>query len=168
MKALINYFFDLCLLRVKPQDLPASHSLLNLTFTLNVFAGLLLIGDVRPNPAIALLESFLGAVLLLSSLWVMLYWQKKATRFTQAATGMMGTGFLLSLIALPLLVLAGGEQGALNIAGVLLLLLVIWSIVVLGYILQHTFDIPLSMAIAVGLLYTFISYTVMNILFQIN
>jgi hypothetical protein len=168
LKALINYFFDLCLLRANPQDMPASQALLSITFICNVLAGLLLIGDVRPHPATALFESFLGATLLLSTLWVMLSLSKMRARFTQSATALMGSGLLLSLIALPLLVLAGSSQSEPNLAGVLLLLLVMWSIIVLGHIVRHTFTLPLSAAIGVSLLYTIFSYIVMANIFQVN
>jgi len=168
LKALINYFFDLCLLRVKPQDLPASQALLSITFICNVLAGLLLIGDVRPDPAIALLESFLGALLLLGTLWVMLTLRNMGARFTQSATALMGSGLLLSLIALPLLVLADSSQNEPNLAGVLLLLLVMWSIVILGHIVRHTFTLSLSIAIGFSLLYTFFSYAVMANFFQVS
>lgn len=167
MKALVNYFFDLCLLRAKPQDLSASHALLTIMFILNVLAGLLLIGDVRPHPAAALLESFLGACLLLVTLKGMLYLRQIDARFIQSATAMMGSGLMLSLIALPLLVLAGSGEEA-TLAGALLLLLVMWSIIVFAHILRHTFTLPLSLAIGFGLLYTFFSYVVMTTIFQVS
>ncbi len=168
MKALINYFFDLCLLRVNPQDLPASQALLSITFICNVLVGLLLIGDVRPHPIAALFESFLGATLLLGTLWLMLSLRKMRGRFTQSATALMGSGLLLSLIALPLLVLADNSQNEPNLAGVLLLLLVMWSLIVLGHIVRHTFTLPLSSAIGVSLLYTIFSYIVMANIFQVS
>ncbi|MCF6283448.1 MAG: hypothetical protein L3J28_14805 [Candidatus Polarisedimenticolaceae bacterium] len=167
MKALINYFFDLCLLRVKPQDLPASQALLSITFILNVLVGLLLIGDVRPHPAAALLESFIGASLLLITLKGMLYLRQIEARFIQSATALMGSGLILSLIALPLLVLAG-NGGEPTLAGTLLLLLVMWSIIILAHILRHTFTLPLPLAISFGLLYTFFSYAVMANIFQVS
>ncbi len=169
MKALTNYFFDLCLLRSKPQDLPSSPVLLSLTFTLNVLAGLLLIGDVRPNPAIAFLESFTGALLLLGSLWVLLSLRGMRARFIQSATALMGSGFLFSLIALPLIVLAnsGGDTEP-NLASTLLLLLVIWSIIVLSHIMRHTFTLPFSLALGLSVLYTLFSYAVMANIFQVT
>lgn len=170
MKALINYFFDLCLLRTSPQDLPASQALLVLTLICNVIVGLLLIGDTRPHPALALLESLLDTLLMLGMLWLMLSLRSLQARFIQTATALMGSGLLLGLIALPLLVLSGDGQAesAPNLANLLLLILVIWSMAVLGHILRHTFNLPPAIAIAFGLLYTFFSYAVMANIFQVS
>jgi len=169
LKALTNYFFDLCLLRAKPQDLPASSLLLSLTFILNVLAGLLLIGDVRSNLVIALFESISGAVLLLGSLWGLLLLRGMHARFTQSATALMGSGLLLSLVALPLLVLASSSDGETlpDLAGALLLLLVIWSMIVLSHIMRHTFAISFSLALSLSILYTLFSYAVMANIFQV-
>lgn len=170
MKALTNYFFDLCLLRANPQDLPASQTLLTLTFIFNVLVGVLLIGDVRPHPALALLESLFDAVLMLGLLGVMLFLRGQQARFQQTATALMGSGLLLGLVALPLLVLAGNGQagGEPNLASLLLLMLVMWSMVVLGHILRHAFTLPMPLAIGFGLLYTIFSYAVMATIFQVN
>ncbi len=82
----------------------------------------------------------------------------------------MGSGLLLSLVALPLLVLAGNSGGETlpDLAGALLLLLVVWSMIVLSHIVRHTFTIPLSLALGLSILYTFFSYAVMANIFQVT
>ena len=170
MKALVNHFIDLCLLRAKPQDLPASQALFMLTFLINAVVGLMLIGDARSHPLLALLESVTEAIMMLVLLRFFLQLRQLQARFLQTAAALMGSGLMLGLVALPLLVLAGrgGPEGDPGLAGMMLLMLVMWSMVVLGHILRHAFEIPLFLAVGLGVLYTLFSYTVMTNLFQVS
>ena len=170
MKALINYFFNLCLLRAKPQDLPASQALLVVISIFNILVGLLLIGDMRPRFTLALFESLFDTMLMLGVLWLMLTLRNLQARFLQTATALVGSGLLLGLIALPLFVLSGSGQTESDpsLVSLLLFALVMWSMVVLGHILRHTFNLPMPLAIGFGLLYTFFSYAVMANIFQVS
>ena len=77
----------------------------------------------------------------------------------------MGVGVLMSLLALPLLT-SGGE---LQEGAVLLLLgLMIWSVVVMGHILRHTFDLTMGQGVALAALYSFASYQLTTTLFPVG
>jgi hypothetical protein len=166
LKALLNYFVDLCLLRTGPQDLPASGVLLSLVTLLNVFVGVVMIADARIGLGTALAESLFEAALMLCVLYIALRLSRRLPRFVQAATALMGSGLLLGLLALPLV--AWSHRSESSEAALLLLIVVIWSMVVLGHVLRHTFDIKFHMGLGVALLYTLLSWNLTFMLFPVT
>jgi len=155
---LFNFFLDLCLLRTRPQDLPASPVLLRLLVILAVLVNLTLVGG-RGGLWAALGESLAEVALMLAVLYVALDRYGHPGRFTQTASALLGTGVVMGLIALPLSGLGGG------LAALALLALLAWNILVMGHILRHAFDIGLALANFAALGYTFFSYSLLSILF---
>jgi Yip1 domain len=164
VNSLLNYFVDLCLLRAKPQDLPSSSVLLMLTLLANVLVGMLVVAGTQMGPALALEESLFEVMLMLLVLHAALRWYSRPGRFPQTATAILGSGALISLLAMPLLSV-GRVEGELG--GLLLLLLVVWNTVVLGHILRHAFEVPLGQAVALSVIYTLASYVVIGALFPV-
>jgi hypothetical protein len=168
LNALFNYFVNLCLLRAAPQDLPSSSPLLGVVFVINALIGTLLMATTELGPGLALVESLFELALMLGVLRTALFLRGHPARFNQGATAVMGSSILMSLLALPLLaggVASGGENGG----GVMLLLgLVVWSVVILGHILRHTFDLTPGQGVAVAALYSFASYQLTTSLFSIG
>jgi len=165
MKTLLNHFVDLCLLRLGPQDLPFSIQLLVVTTALNVLVGVVMIVDVRTGVALALGESLFDAGLMLAVLHLGLRSQNRLARFVQAATALMGSGLLLGLLALPLISWSRSSDTA--AAGLLLLTLIVWSMVVMGHILRHTFEIGLGIGVGLAFAYTLLSWNLTLILFPV-
>ncbi|MBL3589057.1 MAG: hypothetical protein JMN24_04580 [gamma proteobacterium endosymbiont of Lamellibrachia anaximandri] len=166
MKALLNFFVDLCLLRAAPQDLPASGVILAGTFLLNILVSLLMIVDARHGPGLALIESLFETFLMLVVLYLALRTRRLRGRFQQSATALMGSGLLLGLLALPLV--AWSHRSESTEASLLLLLLIIWSIVVLGHIIRHTFGLTLNIGVALGVLYTMLAWSMVARLFPVT
>ncbi|MGD8589289.1 MAG: hypothetical protein PVG22_10720 [Chromatiales bacterium] len=165
MKTLLNHFVDLCLLRKGPQDTPFSTLLLGITGVLNVLVGVVMIVDVRTGVISALGESLFDAGLMLAVLYFALRSQNRRARFVQTATALMGTGLLLGLLALPLISWSRNTDS--GEAGLLLLALIIWSMVVMGHILRHTFEIGLGIGIGLAFAYTLLSWNLALILFPV-
>ncbi|RLJ18037.1 hypothetical protein DJ031_12065 [bacterium endosymbiont of Escarpia laminata] len=170
MKALLNFFVDLCLLRAAPQDLSASSVILAGTFLLNILVSLLMIVDARHGPGLALIESLFETFLMLAALYLALRTRRLRGRFQQSATALMGSGLLLGLLlgllALPLV--AWSHRSESTEAGLLLLVLIIWSIVVLGHIIRHTFGLTLNIGVAFGVLYTMLAWSMVARLFPVT
>ena len=156
LKPLLNFFVDLCLLRAAPQDLPGSSFLLIVTVALNVMIGVIMIVDTHVGVLIALLESLFETALMLAALYFGLKYHGSLVRFQQAATALMGSGLLLGLLALPLV--AWSHHSESSEAGLLLLALVIWSMVVMGHILRHTFDTRFNIGLGIAVLYTLVAW----------
>lgn len=171
MKALLNFFVDLCLLRSVPQQLPASTVLFAFSLIANVGIGLLLSARARPSMSVAFLESLLDSVMLLAFLYGALLMKEAMQRFVQAGTALLGSMALLSLVAIPLLSLsaAPGEEGGGSEAALLLvLILIIWSMVVIGHIFRHVLNTSLARGVGLGVVYTLFSYTVLSNLFPVG
>jgi hypothetical protein len=165
LKPLLNFFVDLCLLRVAPQDLPGSSVLLVLTSLLNVLTGLVLIVGTRVGPDVALLEGLFEAGLMLTVLYVGLSYHGLRMRFQQAATALMGSQLLIGMLALPLV--AWNNRAQSGEAGLLLLILMVWNMVVMGHILRHTFETRLILGIGIAVLYTLVSWNLTFMLFPV-
>jgi len=168
VNALLSYFVRLCLLRSTPQQLPASPTLFWLTLIANLMAGVLLVAGARADVFVALLEGLADSLMMLLLLWLALRWQSRRGRFLQSATAFLGASTLLALVAIPLLAFTGpqgGGQPVAELAGMLLLALIIWNMVVFGHILRHSFDISLSLGVGLAVSYTLVSYQVMSLLF---
>ena len=166
LNLLLNYFVDLCLLRARPQDLPASSVVFALTAALNVVVGALLVVGAQLGPLLALSESLFEVGLMLAVLRLALIWQGKSARFPQTASAIMGSSALLGLVALPLLSIGSGEDASLG--GLLLLMVVVWSIVVMGHIVRHAFELTLGQGSIVALLYTIVSFQIIVSIFPVG
>ncbi|CAK0781443.1 conserved membrane hypothetical protein [Gammaproteobacteria bacterium] len=166
MKSLFHYAVDLCLLRLGPQDAPASWGLLRGALIGNILVGLLLIPNAHRVPAWALLESTTDALLMLGMLYLGLRLVHLETRFAQSGTALMLSNALLGLIILPL---ASTHQGILEdiaeLTLLMFLLVVGWSFVVFGHILRHTFNLHLPLAFLLAFVYTLFSWLVLGTLF---
>ncbi len=170
MIALLNYFFDLCLLRAKPQDIPASTVLLVMTLAANLVVGVLVMADAYGGIFRAFSAGLFDNLLLLAVLWVLLYWKGWLARLNQAATALFGSGTLLALIFVPLYSLAGPEGGqstAAALVGLFSLLLLIWSQFVMGNIFRHTLEVPLARGLLIAVAFSILSIFMVRSLFPL-
>jgi hypothetical protein len=163
---LLRYFIALCLMRATPQQLPASTALLWLVVTAYWVVGVMLVVNAPLGLPAAMGASALDILLLLAVLRIALQVTGRPARFHQAATALMGSAFLFGLAALPLLSVGVDERGqAMPGITIVQLLLVVWSLMVMGHILGHTFDISRGRALGIAVLYSLLSYTVVMSLF---
>jgi hypothetical protein len=169
LNALLNYFVDLCLLRRRPQDLPASSVVLGLVFVLNVVAGTLLVVGANMGLLLSLTESLVEAAMMLAVLRAVLGWRGMGARFTQTGAAILGSNALLTLVALPLLNLvasgADGSGGMAQLGGVLLVGLMVWNVVVMGHVLRHALNLALGQGVALAASYVVATIVVLSILF---
>lgn len=166
MKALFNTAIDLCLLRLGPQHLPASPILLLVSLLLNLLVGVLMMTGANADPLQAITESLFEIALMLSALYLALKSYNKMARFYQTASAMMLSGVMIGLLSLPLV--AWNQRSQSTESALLLLLLIFWSILVLGHILRHAFSIPLNIGIAVAVIYTLFSLNLAAMLFPVT
>ncbi|CDI01505.1 conserved membrane hypothetical protein [Candidatus Competibacter denitrificans Run_A_D11] len=160
MRALFDLFFDICLLRKAPQDVPASMALLKMCLLAYALSGLLVLMINDPLP-VALLEILLDMVLLSGLLYLGLMLHRHPRRFEQALSALTGSGTLIGLLALPLMSwMTHQAQGDdVVLPSFLLLALMIWSIVIMAHILRHAFEISVWQGALYALSYTFLSWT---------
>jgi asparagine N-glycosylation enzyme membrane subunit Stt3 len=166
LKALFNSAVELCLLRRAPQDLPASDILLWLLVVLNLLVGSAMVTDAQIGFLSAVLENLFGVVMLLAALAATLGLRGRLPRFNQTASAIFLSELLLSLLAWPLVALR--HRGDSAESELLLLVIFIWSIVVLGHILRHAFEISLNLGIVFALLYNLAAWSVLSHFFAVS
>ncbi len=160
MRALFDLFLDICLFRKGPRDVPSSTVLLKMCLLAYGISGMLVLILSVPVQ-VALLQMLLDLVLLAGLLYLALILHRHSGRFEQALAALTGTGTLMGLLALPLMVwiVHQGPEGDSTFPSLLMLALMVWSIAVMAHILRHTFNIPVWASAMYALGYTFLSWT---------
>jgi len=170
MSQLIRIWFNICLLRDGPQDLPASRELLVLSMASYTLASFLLSLPGYPLVAagqLAVMDASLVVVFAATTL----YLSGKMARLTQTLTALSGTGTLLGLIALPVIQLLASGQAAGQpslLAGMLWLLLFVWNLLVVAHIMRHALAVNFPVATGIAVLYTLVAMQILNALFPMS
>ena len=140
-----------CLLRRAPQDDPLSYTALQWSIAAYVLMDLLQAGTSSDWP-VSLGMTLLDTLVMILFVWALLRLMKKSARFVQTLTALAGTGTLLGIVGLPLMLQAArttqAEDAAAGILVLSWLLMLVWSIAVQAHIFRHA----LSAGYATGLL----------------
>ena len=168
MYALVRPFIEICLLRLRPQDLPASPVLLWLTLALHTVTGVLASTQFF-SLGKALLAGVTGTALL-SLLPVTALWLRgHGERIPQTLSALAGSLALLDLVALPLTAWAQAAQGADGpnpLAGIALLALLAWNLGVVGHVMRHALDVAYFLGVVIALAFYLVFIDLMDALFQ--
>ncbi len=164
MLTLLQFFFDLAILRRGPQDLPASSALLVLLASLGV-----LIGGINGAALFGGLSAALGANLLdlalsMAALFILLQFRGRASRWLQTASAFLGLGALAGLVML--IVRPFAElMGATEFSKLVDLILAIWLHVGLGSVLRHALGVPLLVGVFIVLAYSLAAFSMITRVF---
>ncbi len=170
MLAITRPFVEMCLLRLAPQDLPASPLLLGIALAAHTGLGTLITTLYYPLFT-AVAVSVTGTLLLGLLAFVLLSVRGLVERFPQTYAAFAGTGAVLEAIALPLVALLESDEptGAPSAAGVILtipwLALLVWSWVVSGHILRHALSVHLTAGIGISMAFFWLSALIIHQLF---
>lgn len=167
MLLLVKTWLDLCLLRKGPQDLPASGFFLGLS--LGCYA---LVSWLVASPSFGVTDAARLALvdtgMLAGFVVLLLYLQSKTERIHQALSALAGSGSLMGLFALPLVLLVDPGQPAAQVpallAGVWLLLL-IWNLFVMAHIIRHALSSSFAVGLGAAVLYALVSMQLVATLF---
>ena len=170
MLAIAKPFVGMCLLRVAPQDLPASTLLLAISVGANAAVGALVLSLHSP------LLSALAMGVTMSLLpglfaFALLCARGLTARFPQTWSALAGTGAVLGVVALPLFALLGerAPDGPPGPAGVIFtvvwLALLVWNLVVSGHILRHALSVHITAGIGISMVFLWLSATIVHQLF---
>lgn len=169
MIALIKPFVEICLLRLRPQDLPASGLLLGAALVAHTISAALV--SIVSLPLGRALLAGITDTLLLGLLTVSaLYLQRRQTRAQQTLTALAGCGTILGILALPVIAwLHTASQAGRDLAvpGFLLLILVGWSLTVAGHVLRHALSTAFIFGLVLALVFYWISVNILKFLFPI-
>ena len=170
LRAIVNPFVQICLLRQGPQDLPTSGILLAIALTAHTVMSILL-SNVSLSAASALLAGLLDTVLLVVLAGALLYVKQRNARIVQTLTALAGAGAIITLMALPI---SGWVHGADQAAGeggfalLLLLILTAWSLAVAGHIFRHALSVSFFVGMVLAVVFYWISISAFRALFSLG
>ena len=153
MKQFVLSLLQVCLFRKKPQDLPASKTLLiyaaSSAFIIFFFRNTLLSGGGNSFPIALVQVTLLGI-----SLKALLILFSKHDRWLQSATALFGCSALLVVAVIPFLVAAGSGDFAnegLSAAKLVVMFASIWYFAIIIFILRETLEVSLVLGFVIAL-----------------
>jgi len=160
-------FFDICRLRLKPQDLPYSNAFLSLIIlayiVISILQALLLHYPIIKALLSTLVDTGLF-VILISSL---LFFANKSSRIIQTLTALAGANCILGIISLPLMAWLGFFEGDMSIPILLFVILMVWNMFIYAHVIQHALTIHFFFSVLLTILIFFLNFTVMSQLFPL-
>ncbi|HDP90079.1 MAG TPA: hypothetical protein ENN42_09015 [Thioalkalivibrio sp.] len=168
MYANIRPFLELCVMARGPQDLPASPSWLVIAAAGYFAVGAAIAWPLYP-PGLALLSAGVDVALLFGIAAGLLAWRGYTVRWLQTALALAGSGFLMGVVALPIVfslyraILTGSEA---TFSALAYWVLVGWIIAIYGYIFTQALSLKSRWSgLGVALGYFVVSWIVMQLLF---
>ena len=152
---LAKTYFYICLLKYRPQDVPASRELLAISVGIYFLLDYVLAG-LDENIANALPAAIVDTVFLLVFTLLLLLLRRMPGRWTQTATALAGTGIVFGLLLMPGVIILS-ESGPVTliqqILSILLYLVLIWYVVVLAHIFRHALSSSFALGIFISMIY---------------
>jgi hypothetical protein len=167
MLQLIRAWFDICLLRKGPQDLPASGFFLGLSLCCYVVVSFL-VAAPSAGAMEAVRLALVDTGMLITFVAALLYLQSKTARILQTLSALAGSGSLMGLLALPLVLLVNPGQPAEQVPALLAgfwLSLLIWNLFVMAHIMRHALSSSFAVGLGAAVLYTLVSLQIVATLF---
>lgn len=161
MTELLRFFVRLARLQQAPQDLPASTLLLLLCLLANLAVGVAGGSRYFGSVATASLANALDVAVVAGLVWLLLWVNSRQTRFVQTITTIYGLGALFGVVMLLPQGLALGT-GADQLAGLLMLGVLVWAHVAIGHVLRHALDQGLAAGIALAVGISAVSFVVVG------
>ncbi|MEH6504588.1 MAG: hypothetical protein V7682_11870 [Cycloclasticus sp.] len=169
-KTLARLFFDICLLKKGPQDVPDSSDVRIMVFISYLVAGSVLISSGLPwSDAVyqTVIETFLVAFFM----YVLLLFFSLPNRFKQAITAIYGSGTLITTLSIPFVfwldALIKSEEST-GVAGLAVFVVVSWSFIVMGHIIRETIQKSMAISLLLTFCYLYLSYQVIIMLFPVT
>ncbi|MHB8534351.1 MAG: hypothetical protein ACYDBW_02780 [Sulfuricaulis sp.] len=157
----LKIILNISLLRAKPQDLPASGSVMLAALAAYALADVLGVLDLV-SPGGAALAAAVDTLLLLAATHLALRWRHMENRAPQTLSALAGCGALISLLAWA----AAGLVPARPAAAWVWLPFLFWYTLVFGHILRHALSISRVAGVTVSILYLVLSMGVTGLFIQ--
>ncbi len=151
---LFQRLLGIALLRAGPQDLPYSAALMGAAIAATAAINLPVIQRFTPQ-AEPLVQIGLLVAYSLAFLGLALWLRGHGARFVQTATALFGTDALISMVALPVLLVIGRPDDANALGALAFLGLLIWNIAVVSHILRAALSVGGAVSLVASLGYIF-------------
>ena len=162
-------FADIALHRRGPEHLPSSGFLFSLLLIMYLVASVVATQIAEPLARAVGMVLF-DTALYVGFIWLLLSALSHPDRFLQTASAIFGAQTLLTLIGIPVLMMAGFENGELespNAGTWLFLLLILWSIDIAAFVLSRALQRSYVVGVMIVLGYSFGSFTLGGLLFPV-
>ena len=170
MGALILPFVQICLLRMKPQDLPSSGTLLALVLVAHTLVGVAVAAvNLRFGPALA--AGVIDTALMCGLTTGLLMLRTLRERTVQTLTALAGAGAVIGFLAFPVSLWLHDTHeanGQSPVLGVLLLAVLGWSLAVSAHILRHAVSAPFYVGLLISVAFYWISVRILSGLFPVG
>ena len=164
LQLLLRTFLDIILLRKGPEHVPNSSVVLWISFGLLVIATLMSALLVPASGNDSVVSSFLSSLLGYALYWVVLVVSGFGLRFVRTVSSIMACGSILTiLMVVAALIIAPVFGGA--VAGVVVWLILFWSVPVKGHIIARAIERHWYTGIAIALtifIMQYLSYLAMT------
>lgn len=170
VKTLFRSFFNMCMFRSKPQDLPYSLDLLSLLLffytALNIFLA------TTTVPFLLAAQSALTETALIIFLsYLILKVNNKSNRWLKTLMAITGTGMVLSILALPLFLLIfiiNLGDFVHTLALLVYMCLLIWNVAIVGNIFRYSLDTGVGYGMIYAIIYFLLSTTIIRVLIPLE
>ncbi len=162
---LFRTFFEMCLLKRKPQDLPHSQELLALFLIIYTLINILLLWTSAGLDH-AIFSAVLETTLMILITYAILRLNKHPGRTVKTLIALAGTGCIVSVVAIPLFLAGMLEPVTGAIQSLILLfylLLLVWNVVIMGHILRHALDTSLGAGVIFAIIYILITSMLISV-----
>ena len=170
MGALIFPFVRICLLRMKPQDLPSSTTLLGLVLLTHTVVGVTIAGvNLRFGQALA--AGVIDTALLAGLTTGLLMSCNLRARAVQTMSALAGAGTIIGFLAFPVSIwLHDAHQARVQspILSLLLLAMLGWSLLVSSHVFRHALSAPFYVGVLVSIAFYWISVKILGGLFPLS
>ena len=170
MGTLIQPFVQICLLRMTPQDLPSSGTLLALVLVAHTLVGVA-VAAVNLRFGQALAAGVIDTALMCGLATGLLMLRTLRERTVQTLTALAGAGAVIGFLAYPVSLWLHGAHEANEPSpalGVLLLAVLGWSLAVSAHILRHALSAPYYVGLLISVAFYWISVRILSNLFPIG
>jgi len=164
--SVIQTLVEICLLRGKPQDLPASPSLVWQTALLSIVSNFV-IDNLHPSMTVRLLFATTQAGLLGAVVWGALRLRRHPERWMQTVSPLYTAGALINLIAWPIFTyaIAPNVPGSDNWAMVIGVGMTVWFLAIMTHVLHHALELSVGRSAAVSIVCMMFSGMALLLLF---
>lgn len=141
------------MLRLGPQVIPRSRELFLVVFTVYYLCNLVVASFSIPSLSTAFMTALLDVVFLLGMIYLLLKIVNYPGRWLQTVTACSGTGIIINLCAILLLLFsqhASANSSLEAVLSLLFLLLVGWSIIIMAHILRHAMEVSMGIGIIIS------------------
>ena len=166
--AFVRPFVEISLLRLRPQDLPASSRLLAVV-ALSYTACTAIAHAALLSPIDAVIGGVVDALLLCGLTLSLLALSRRWSRAVQTLTALVGAGTVTTMVAIPFLgwrvnVMRAGEAAGIELA--FIAIIVIWNLAVIAHVLRHALSTSFLGATVIAVVMYLVSSQVLGAMLE--